>query len=59
MGLIDADMYVRKAQYEAQAMTEQDGYNFVSYTEWLIGKTPTVDVPTWTLCSESMPKEHE
>ena len=39
---IDADAYVEKAKYEAQAMPKECG--FADYTEWLIDKTPSIDI---------------
>ena len=37
---IDADAYLKKAQYEAQAMPND--CRFADYTGWLLDKTPTI-----------------
>lgn len=43
MRIIDADAYLEKARYEAKGMPTEKGEDFVAYTEWLIGKTPTIE----------------
>ena len=48
---IDADAYVEKAKYEAQAMPKECG--FADYTEWLIDKTPSIDIVRCRECKYS------
>ena len=55
MRIIDADAYLEKARYEAKGMPTEKGEDFVAYTEWLVGKTPTIE-PKWIPVSERLPR---
>lgn len=59
MKVIDVDMYLEKVKHEAMAMPEEQGETFVMLTEWLLGKTPTIEVSNWTPCKTRLPNVGE
>jgi DNA-directed RNA polymerase subunit RPC12/RpoP len=42
MRLIDADAYMEKVRHEAKAMPRNEGATFVTLSEWIMEKTPSV-----------------
>ena len=40
---IDADAYVEKVRHEAKAMPQKQGETFVTLSEWIMEKTPSVE----------------
>ena len=43
MRLIDADAYMEKVRHEAKAMPRNEGETFVTLSEWIMEKTPSVE----------------
>lgn len=43
MRLIDADAYMEKVRHEAKAMPQKQGETFVTLSEWIMEKTPSVE----------------
>ena len=42
MRLIDADAYMEKVRHEVKAMPRNEGETFVTLSEWIMEKTPSV-----------------
>ena len=43
MRLINADAYMEKVRYEAKAMPQKQGETFVTLSEWIMEKTPSIE----------------
>ena len=43
MRLINADAYMEKVRHEAKAMPQKQGEIFVTLSEWIMEKTPSIE----------------
>lgn len=43
MRLINADAYMEKVRHEAKAMPQKQGKTFVTLSEWIMEKTPSIE----------------
>lgn len=43
MRLINADAYMEKVRHEAKAMPQKQGKIFVTLSEWIMEKTPSIE----------------
>ena len=57
MRLINADAYMEKVRHEAKAMPKENGEDFIILSEWIMEKTPTVELTQdWISVKEKLPE---